>query len=71
MVIRVNFTSVAYRVGKLLGVEHIFGDPPTQEQIDKAIPNGAAVESVADIKAVFDVDGDKLLGWLLVNGELK
>lgn len=71
MVIRVNFTSVAYRVGMLFGVEHIFGDPPTQEQIAKAIPNGAAVESVVDIKAVFDVDGDNLLGWLMENAELK
>ena len=71
MVIRVNFTSVAYRVGKLFGVEHIFGDHPTQEQIGKAIPKGADLESVIDIKAVFDVDGDKLLGWLMENAELK
>lgn len=71
MVISVNFTSVSYNVGKLLGVEHIFGNPPTREQIAKAIPDGADVESVVDIKANFEVDGDKLLGWLLENGELK
>lgn len=71
MVVCVNFTSVSYSVGKMLGVEHIFGDHPTPEQIDNAIPKGAAVEQVVDINANFEVDGDKLLGWLLENGELK
>lgn len=71
MVICVNFTSVAYRVGNMLEVKHIFGDHPTQEQIFNAIPEGATVEHVVDINANFEVDGDKLLGWLLENGELK
>lgn len=71
MVVRVNFTSVAYSVGNMFSVEHIFGDHPTQEQIDNAIPKGAAVEQVVDINANFEVDGNKLLGWLLENGELK
>lgn len=71
MVIRVNFTSVSYSVGKMLEVEHIFDDHPTPEQIANAIPEGATVEHVVDINANFEVDGDKLLGWLLENGELK
>lgn len=71
MVISVNFTSVSYIVGKTLSVEHIFGDRPAPEQIANAIPKGAAVEHVVDINANFEVDGDKLLGWLLENGELK
>ena len=71
MVIRVNFTSVSYSVGKMFGVEHIFCDHPTREQIDNAIPKGATLEQVVDINANFEVDGDKLLGWLLENGELK
>ena len=71
MVVRVNFTSVSYSVGNMFGVEHIFCDNPTQEQIDNAIPKGAAVEQVVDINANFEVDGNKLLGWLLENGELK
>lgn len=71
MVIRVNFTSASYRVGKMFGVKHIFGDHPTQEQISNAIPQGATVEDVVDINANFEVDGDKMLGWLLENGELK
>ena len=71
MVICVNFTSVSYSVGNTLSVEHIFGDRPTPEQIANAIPKGAAVENVVDINANFEVDGDKLLGWLLENGELK
>lgn len=71
MVIRVNFTSVSYSVGKMFGVKHIFDDHPTQEQIDNAIPKGATIENIVDINANFEVDGDKLLGWLLENGELK
>lgn len=71
MVIRVNFTSVFYSVGKMLEVKHIFGDHPTQEQITNAIPKGATVEKVVDINVNFEVDGDKLLGFLLENGELK
>ena len=71
MVIRVNFTSVSYSVGKMFGVKHIFGDHTTQEQIDNAIPKGATIENIVDITANFEVDGDKLLGWLLENGELK
>ena len=71
MVIRVNFTSVAYSAGKMFGVEHIFGGHPTQEQIANAIPKGADPEQIVDINAIFEVDGDKLLGWLLENGELK
>lgn len=71
MVIRVNFTSVGYSVGKTFEVEHIFGDHPTQEQISNAIPQGATLENVVDFNANFEVDGDKLLGWLLENGELK
>lgn len=71
MVIRVNFTSVAYSVGKMFEVKHIFGDHPTQEQIANAIPKRATVEQVVEINANFEVDGDKLLGWLLENGELK
>ena len=71
MVIRVNFTSVAYSVGNMFGDKHIFGGPPSQEQIVNAIPKGAAAEQVVDINANFEVDGDKLLGWLLENGELK
>lgn len=71
MVIRVNFTSIAYSVGKMLEVKHIFGDHPTHEQISNAIPQGATVDNVVDINANFEVDGDKLLGFLLENGELK
>ena len=71
MVIRINFTSVSYSVGKVFGVEHIFDDNPTPEQISNAIPKGAIVEQVVDINANFEVDGNKLLGWLLENGELK
>ena len=71
MVIRVNFTSVAYSAGNMFGVEHIFDDHPTHEQIVNAIPKGATVEHVVDINANFEVDGNKLLGWLLENGELK
>lgn len=71
MVIRVNFTSVSYSVGKTFGVKHIFGDHPTHEQIANSIPKGATEEQVIDIIANFEVDGDKLLGWLLENGELK
>ena len=71
MVIRVNFTSVSYSVGKMFGVKHIFGDNPTQEQIDNAIPQGATVDHIVDINANFEIDGDKLLGFLLENGELK
>ena len=71
MVVRVNFTSVSYSAGKMFGVEHIFGDHPTQEQIANAIPTGATIENIVDITANFEVDGDKLLGWLLENGELK
>ena len=70
MVTRINFTSVSYSVGKVFGVEHIFGDPPTLEQIVNAIPKGATVEQVVDINANFEVDGNKLLGWLVENGEL-
>lgn len=71
MVIRVNFTSVSYSFGKMFGVKHIFDDHPTQEQISNAIPKGATTEQVVDIHANFEVDGDKLLGWLLENGDLK
>ena len=71
MVISVNFTSVSYSVGKVFGVEHIFDDHPTPEQIVNAIPKGATVEQAVDLNANFEVDGDKLLGWLLENGELK
>lgn len=71
MVISVNFTSVAYRAGKTLEVKHIFGEHQTREQIANAIPKGATVEQLVDINANFEVDGDKLLGWLLENGELK
>lgn len=71
MVTRVDFTSVSYSVGKTLLVEHFFGDHPTHEQIANATPKGAVVEQVVDIHANFEVDGDKLLGWLLENGELK
>lgn len=71
MLIRVNFTSVGYSVGKTFDVKHIFCDHPTQEQIDNAIPQGATAESVVDFNVKFEVDGDKLLGWLLENGELK
>lgn len=71
MVIRVNFTSVSYRAGNIFEVKHIFGGRPTQEQIANAIPKGSTVEQVVDINANFEVDGDKLLGWLLENGELK
>ena len=71
MVIRVNFKSVSYSVGKEFSVKHIFDDHPTQEQISNAIPEGATVEQVVGINAIFEVDGDKLLGWLLENGELK
>ena len=71
MVIRVNFTSVSYSVGKMLEVKNIFGDRPTLEQIANAIPKGSTVEQVFDINANFEVDGDKLLCWLLENGELK
>ena len=55
----------------MFGVEHIFGDRPTREQISNAIPKGATLEQVVDINANFEVDGNKLLGWLLANGELK
>ena len=71
MVTRINFTSVSYSVGKVFGVEHIFDDNPTPEQIANAIPKGANVEQVVDFNANFEVDGNKLLGWLLENGELK
>ena len=71
MVISVNFTSISYSVGNMLEVKHIFGDHPTQEQIDNAIPQEATVDQVVDISANFEVDGDKLLGFLLENGELK
>ena len=71
MVASINFTSVSDSAGKVVGVGHIFDDHPTPEQIFNAIPKGATVEQVVDINAKFEVDGNKLLGWLLENGELK
>ena len=55
----------------MFGVEHIFDSHPTPDQIANAIPKGATIEQVVDINANFEVDGNKLLGWLLDNGALK
>ena len=71
MEIFIKFTSVAYSAGKISCVKHIFDNLQTHEQIANAIPKGATIENIVDITANFEVDGDKLLGWLLEHGELK
>ena len=82
MIISIDFTSVAYSVSKdveddrqkarrSIEVCHIYEENVTTERIVKEIPQGAIIEDACNISAKFEVDGDKLLGWLLEHGELK
>ena len=82
MIIEINFTSATYSVApqqdedhrqthRSVNVVHIYEENVTYARIAQEIPKGAIVEDVCDINAKFEVDGDKLLGWLLQHGELK
>lgn len=80
MVIKINFTSVTYsaplpaeddKFHRSLQVRHIYEENVSIPRIMQQLPKGAIIENTCDINAKFEVDGDKLLGWLLENGELK
>ena len=82
MVIEINFTSATYSTplpaeddryseNRFLQVCHIYEENVSIPRIMQQLPNGAIIEDTCAINAKFEVDGDKLLGWLLENGELK
>ena len=82
MIIKFPFTSVVYSVyepdaentaiahlcEKTL---HIYDGRATDARIAREIPQNATVKSVCRNNAKFEVAGDKLLAWLMENGELK
>lgn len=82
MIIKLPFTSVVYSVyepdaenptiahlcEKTL---HIYDGRATAARIAREIPQNATVKSVCRHNAKFEVEGDKVLAWLMENGELK
>ena len=82
MIVKLPFTSVVYTVyepdaenptithlcEKTL---HIYDGRATAARIEREIPQNANVTSVCRHNANFEVAGDKVLAWLMENGELK
>lgn len=51
-----------------MGELDIYNGRVTSARIAREIHNGATVESVRKIDKSFDVDGEKVLAWLIENG---
>ena len=82
MIVKLPFTSVVYTVYEPDAENptiahlcekklHIYDGRATAARIAREIPRNATVKSVCKHNAKFEVAGDKVLAWLMENGELK
>ena len=82
MIIKLPFTSVVYSVyepdAENPAIAHlcektlrIFDGRSIGARITREIPQNATVKSVCRHNAKFEVAGDKVVAWLMENGELK
>lgn len=78
MTVNISYTMVTYTVyrpdkddpdiaRKLRGTFNIYDGRVTNRRIAKELPQGATVESVRKLNRRFNVDGEKILDWLIEN----
>lgn len=78
MTVNIIYTAVTYSVykpdndnpdiaRKVRGVLNIYDGRATKARIERELPKGATVESVRKFNRRFNVDGEKILDWLIDN----